>query len=544
MKFSLGFKVLAITLIILAVSQVLGTLLVIASFQRDYTETIQGKFAVLGRNLRQTIEDSFLFLGVPLGQLDGLNELLEDIVDNNREISFIAITDAKGKMLFHIDPGEANLDRTSLPKVEGDFSSLQGTEPRQVTTLLIEGQYNTLVPLFDEDDGHVGNIHLSFPATIVSEKVRGMVRSSLIVMSVSLLTASGLLVLFISLGVTRPVSRLVGAMEEIIKDRDLTRRVTVASADEVGDLANRFNEFVGNIEGVVKQLATTPNAISASAEELRRALAENSSNVDLVSKTIEDLRSDVDRDMDRIVMLIGSINEINVWSKTITHSVREIHGRMAKALTVIGQAEPASGKTLDEDTTLMETWDLTGLFNSTEELGKKVESINCGIDELIPNSLERPTAGAALSEELERARVHGSELASKVKELYGLIHTSVNEFVMDRSLGILKIRETKTVRGDLARTSRIAEDVRQKLSDLLSDLEKRASDLVQESQRMIEDLSEVIEAIVEDYKGVRNISSIIAEERKALSEVSPALESFRARFEKLKGETKEFKIGS
>ena len=544
MKISLRFKVLAITLIILAVSQVIGTLLVILSFNRDYTQTMQSRFEVLGRNLSQIIEDSFLSLGIGLRQSVGVDELLADVVESNPEISYIAITDAEGGMLYQIDPGGMNLTQVFPSRAEDDPSSPQRTESRQVATQLIEGHYDTLVPLFDDDDQHVGDIHLGFPTAIVTEKVGGMVRGSLIVMSVSLLTASGLLVIFMSLGVTRPVSRLVGAMEGIIEGRDLTKRVNVASADEVGDLANRFNEFVNSIEGVVKRLASAPNAISDSAEELRRALADNSNNVDLVSMTIEELKDDVNRDMDRIVKLVGRVNEISRWAQTIAGSVRAIGGRMAKTLTVIGQVETTPGESSDGGSDTPKTWDMTGLFNSSEELGGEVKNISRKIVELTAQSLPGISQGSGpMAEEIGKTLEHGRELSSKIDGLNNHIHTAVHEFAMDRSVGILKIREMKEVRRDLSRTSRIAEDVRRKLADLLSDLEKRASDLAQDSERMVEDLSEVIEAVFDDYKGVRDISLTIAKERKALSEVPPALESFRDRFEKLRDETKEFKIG-
>jgi methyl-accepting chemotaxis protein len=546
-RFNLRAKVLAITLIILAVSQVTGTLLVIASFERDYTDTMQARFRVLGRNLNQSIGE-FLSLGVSLEQFVGMGKLLTDLVESNPEISYIIIADTKGAVLYQENPGGVKLP-SAFPSAAGPNSSSQRRAGSgRAASQVIRGHYNTLVPILDENDQHVGDIHLGFPAAIVSEKVRGMVGGSFIVTSVSLLVASGLLVLFISLGVARPVSRVVGAMEDIIEGRDLTKRVSVSSSDEVGELAKRFNDFVGSIEGVVKQLSAAPNTISASADELRRALTENSSNVDVVSKTIESLSVGVDRDMDRIVKLVGKIAEISRCAEVVADSARTARSRIQEALNAVSQgasslSEPSAGYA-----DLPETWDLTGLFNLTGELGREVENIRGQVERLSADS--SPSAAGVsggitpASEEASRAIERCREISSTIDDLYGHIKASVSEFTMDRSIGIVKIREIKWAKGDLAKTSQMARELNSKLPALLMDVEERASALSRESRRMIEDMDEVIETIIEDYNGVRSISTAIADEQKALSEVPPALESFRSRFEKLRDETKGFKIGS
>ncbi len=95
------------------------------------------------------------------------------------------------------------------------------------------------------------------------KQVRRTYMELLLLLTVIVLFASTWLALFLSKQVTRPVSALIDAMEEISRGK-LERRVDVAAADELGQLVASFNRMAQELEAGRKQ-------IEASSRQLAQA---------------------------------------------------------------------------------------------------------------------------------------------------------------------------------------------------------------------------------------------------------------------------------
>ena len=83
----------------------------------------------------------------------------------------------------------------------------------------------------------------------------------LIVVAVSI----SLLILVISKFVTSPLKNVVEMIKDIAEgEGDLTKRLDVSSADEVGDLAYWFNEFIKKLQGIITNIAGNADTLNDS----------------------------------------------------------------------------------------------------------------------------------------------------------------------------------------------------------------------------------------------------------------------------------------
>jgi len=81
--------------------------------------------------------------------------------------------------------------------------------------------------------------------------------------------ATCLLGVIISLGITRPLSRMLGMLKDIAEgEGDLTRRLEVGRNDELGEVSIWFNRFIDNVHGIVSQLSRNTQQLSASCQQL------------------------------------------------------------------------------------------------------------------------------------------------------------------------------------------------------------------------------------------------------------------------------------
>ena len=84
-------------------------------------------------------------------------------------------------------------------------------------------------------------------------EITELFRQNLIILGISL-GVSFILILILAAYLSRPIRRVVDAMNEIIRTNDLSRKVTVEYADEVGVLAHTFNLMTGELNKAYDQI--------------------------------------------------------------------------------------------------------------------------------------------------------------------------------------------------------------------------------------------------------------------------------------------------
>ncbi len=97
--------------------------------------------------------------------------------------------------------------------------------------------------------------------------VRRTYMGLLLLLTMIVLFVTTWLALFLSKIVTRPLSALAEAIQEISRGR-LDYRVDVSSADEIGDLVRSFNRMAEDLEGSRRQIEASSRDLSAANAEL------------------------------------------------------------------------------------------------------------------------------------------------------------------------------------------------------------------------------------------------------------------------------------
>lgn len=102
-----------------------------------------------------------------------------------------------------------------------------------------------------------------------SESARTQANIGLLVAAAISLAVLGAIFWVLSRRVLEPLSRVSSLLENISQgDGDLTRRLEVRSADEVGRLSSAFNRFVESIQAIIRQLASVTGNLTGAANDL------------------------------------------------------------------------------------------------------------------------------------------------------------------------------------------------------------------------------------------------------------------------------------
>src|SRR3990170_1554813 len=215
---------------------VLTTVLVQMSLTNTLSEELRERGRVISRNLATSIIEPILIEDTVY-----VHRLVENTKKTEKDVKYIYITDARGKVLVHTFedgfPGELltvqiDLENSSHLLDTGDGIVVDFTAP-----IL---------------DGRAGFVHVGMDETSMQEKIN---RTSSAIITLTLLVgALGVLMAYIAGNyLTRPIRSLVKGTEEIGRG-NLGYQIKTDSTYEINILSKAFNEMSYNLNNSINEL--------------------------------------------------------------------------------------------------------------------------------------------------------------------------------------------------------------------------------------------------------------------------------------------------
>lgn len=218
--------------------------------------------------------------------------------------------------------------------------------------------------------------------------------------------------LIISNSITGPLSKTVNMIQDIAEgEGDLTKRLEIASADEVGELAKWFNAFITNLQGMIKNIADNSEVLTASSAELSSLATsmsdssrQMSTKSDNVSKSTSSMHANMDTAAGAMEKATANTSMAASSAEQMTATINEIASNSEKAAVITSKAVE---KAQDASTQVSE------LGIAAREIGKVTETIT---------EISEQTNLLALNATIEAARAGEAGkgfavVANEIKEL-------------------------------------------------------------------------------------------------------------------------------
>jgi|GEM_PF-1138069 len=145
-----------------------------------------------------------------------------------------------------------------------------------------------------------GAYELEMPLSIVDDQVAAFVIEGLIVEIPIVAGAIGLFIFLLRIAMSKPLNRLAEVAREIATTKNLRRRVALNREDEIGMVANSFDDLVASLQSVVSEVVQTSQSvaassteIAASAEEMAQTLTTQEMSASQVAAAIAEMSSSV-----------------------------------------------------------------------------------------------------------------------------------------------------------------------------------------------------------------------------------------------------------
>lgn len=336
---SKSLKVRAVGMVAVILLLVIGALTVFLTlgFTGSYKRALQEKSSVVGNEFKNDLAKA-LNLGLPLDTLGGVDEKCLGIVEKHPDIGYCIVTDTAARVLF--------ADSTAmLGKVMDDSVSQAAAKATKedTHTFMYKDKkfYETVVPLKDAEDKHVGALRLGLSSEKVDAQLYRLIRNSVIVAMISLFVAVMSVALFITYFITNPITYLVESATQIAKG-DLTKTIDVRSDDELGALGDAINGMVANLKNMLarvkdasvsvanatERIAINSRKISEGAqvqyeltESTSSAMEEMNASIREVAESVESLSSSAESSSSSIMEMAASIDEVASNTTELSMSV-------------------------------------------------------------------------------------------------------------------------------------------------------------------------------------------------------------------------------
>ncbi|KRF12027.1 methyl-accepting chemotaxis protein [Paenibacillus sp. Soil787] len=258
---------------------------------------------------------------------------------------------------------------------------------------------SVFVPLKNAKGENVGIVGIDLDASIVTKTKQELLWTTFTI-TLIVIVLGGLIGYFISRSVTRPVIQLMRVTEKVAAG-DLSAQVAIQRVDEIGKLANAFNEMRQNLDSLIRQIFSSSNLITNTSAQLYQSADESSSSAGQVAVSMNSMNEGVAEVVSSITESTSSIVEINTELSEVTSEVKEMQEIAHKVGAQSADGQQLVEKTLHQMNVIQK--EMKHSQEAAQQLGNRSKEIGEIIH--IITEIAQQTNLLALNASIEAARV-------------------------------------------------------------------------------------------------------------------------------------------
>jgi methyl-accepting chemotaxis protein len=450
-----------------------------------------------------------------------------------------------GKVVLCMDRAEI---LAKQGQVKNQFNALMAKTDKmiesaleQVSSVTDSKMQSTLKHIADESEASWEKIGSDIDR--IGNEAKSRMRSVLmivgLVFGLVMLAVIGTLTLLM---VLRPINVVLAGLKDIATgDGDLTKRLEIKSKDEIGALANWFNQFVGNLQSIIRDVASNADDMQSSSAELSQISNHMSDGSCQTSEKATSVAEAGDQMRANMNSVAAAMEQATTNLAMVVTAVEEMTATINE---IAKNSENARGKTDAAVNLANETSNqVNELGQSAQEIGKVIETITDISEQVnllaLNATIEAARAGeagkgfAVVANEIKELAKQTSDSTNEIKARVGDIQSSTNGTVTRISDIVSAFDEVNQLVGTIATSIEEQSVTTQEISGNLSQANGGITEVnknVNNSTTVVSQVAENIEEVKTAANGMSDSSSQVNLNAEQLAKLSEQLASMVRRF--------------
>ncbi|MBY0123715.1 methyl-accepting chemotaxis protein [Bacillus sp. S/N-304-OC-R1] len=363
--------------------------------------------------------------------------------------------------------------------------------------------------------------------------------------------------IIISRMISKPVVAMAAAAKRIAQGDLTAENIRVKNKDEVGEMAQSFNQMTGNLRQLVEQISISSAHVASSAEELTASADQSSQATETITQTIQEVTASAELQSRNVNESVVAINEMSSGVQQIASSAQVTSSLSVQTSQKALEGNHAIQSTVHQMDMIQKTMEnLSKSVTEMDQRSREIESIVEVITDIssqtnllaLNAAIEAARAGeagrgfAVVADEVRKLAEQSTQSAGQIAQLVLTIKNNTDSVVESMEIGVNEVDEGIRV---VHTAGQLFEEIKQNIDQVSSQVQEisAASEQISAST---EQVVTSIESISEGSKTVadesQNVAASTEEQLASMEEIVSSASSLTKMAEELQKEVGKFSL--
>ena len=293
-------------------------------------------------------------------------------------------------------------------------------------------------------------------------------------------------------GITRPLHKMIDMVKDIAEgDGDLTKRLVVERKDEIGEVSGYINQFIENIQGVVKRISANSTMIAASSDQLSSIATELSSGAEDTSQRAANVATASEEMSANLNNVAAAMEQSSTNTNMVASAAEEMTSTINDIAENAARARNISSKAVDQAKLASERMEDLGA--AAKKIGMVTEAIT---------EISEQTNLLALNATIEAAR------AGEAGKGFAVVANEIKDLARQTAQATLNIKNQIV---DVQRTTEASVSEINQISEVISGVNDTVATIAAAVEEQNVATREIANNIAQASQGIQEVNENVSQ---------------------------------